>query len=397
MDLNNNKYNVEILAEKWANGTITNDERVWFENWYHAFDDSEVNIADSKHASAAALKKQMLGMIQFRMQQTKVIRIQQPVKYLWYKLTAAVAVLLVLSAVLFFYTNTPQSNVISAHNDIAPGGNKAVLILADGRRISLNDVASGKLAEQAGLRVDKAADGELVYQTNAAAYQPQKETAIIYNTLSTPKGGRYQVVLPDGTKVWLNAASILKYPARFTGTARKVELLGEAYFEVAKVMMPQGPESSPQKMPFIVKTGVQEVEVLGTHFNINGYADENGIRTTLLEGAVRLHSPGLSPVMLKPGQQALLADHNFKVVPADANDAIAWKNGLFLFEDADLQTVMRQIGRWYDLQVIYKGQIPKSTYNGKISRNLKLSKVLEVLKYYKVNFSLQGKKIIVEP
>lgn len=342
---------------------------------------------------------------------------------LWPRLIVAASLAVVVLGILFYnYTDQELSNgtknKIVATHDLAPGKNSAVLTLSDGRVIPLSDSKSGVLLNASSLKYN---DGSILRDSSKAGLSgipgrnAQKSiatkeiTAAGYTekiSISTPRAGTYQVTLPDGTDVWLNAATSLTYtrPLKSKGGIRKVELKGEAYFEVLK----------DKDHPFVVKSDKMELTVLGTHFNVNAYDDEISTKATLLEGSVRVastfdeHSPlhhqgdNLNPkaiaIILKPSQQAIVnAKRGLVLKEVDANDAVAWKDGMFLFEDADLQTVMRQISRWYNLKVVYKGKIPHSTYNGKISRSLKLSKVLEVLKYYKVRFTLIGNTLVVEP
>jgi transmembrane sensor len=268
---------------------------------------------------------------------------------------------------------------------ILPGGNKAVLTLADGKQITLDEAGNGKLAEQSGITVTKTKNGQLVYTASPSAVTAKGPAM---NMIATPKGGQYQVNLPDGTKVWLNAASSLRYPTAFTAGVRQVSLTGEAYFEVAKVR----PE-----MPFKVLTTTQTVEVLGTHFNVNSYTDEPAIKTTLLEGAVKVISPSaaVKELILKPGQQSVLRGDRLNVADVNEEEVIAWKNGMFRFRDADLQTVMRSVARWYDVQVNYEGTLPVRQFSGEIHRNINLSEVLDILSFFKVHFRVDGKTIIV--
>ncbi len=273
--------------------------------------------------------------------------------------------------------------------DLPPGGNKAVLTLADGSKIVLDDTKRGKIAKQQNVVIDKTQSGQLVYTVDDAiknAGKPVAANLIAFNTIATPRGGQYEVVLPDGTKVWLNAASSLKYPTTFTGSERRVELTGEAYFEVAKNAA----------RPFFVTASGQTVEVLGTHFNINSYFDEKAIKTTLLEGSIKV-SDGKNKAVIKPGQQSIIQFINNSIIirDADTEEAIAWKNGKFLFNYTDLQTIMRQLSRWYDVDVEYQGTIAPKHYSGHISRNVPVSQIFQVLKTSGINFTISGRKIIV--
>ncbi|WP_419788535.1 FecR family protein [Mucilaginibacter sp. SP1R1] len=264
-----------------------------------------------------------------------------------------------------------------------PGGNRALLTLANGKTIYLDNAQNGVLAKEGNAQVDKTRDGQLVYKDGDNGEANQVNAM---NKVSTPRGGQYQLVLNDGTKVWLNSASSLSFPAVFSGKTREVEITGEAYFEVAKNAA----------MPFMVKTNHVVVEVLGTHFNVMAYNDEAATKTTLLEGAVKI-SNSEHTSFLKPGQRALLNQNGAidVVNDPDAEDAIAWKNGLFQFRDAGIQTIMRQAARWYDVDVNYEGKIPVKQFTGSISRNVKASELLGMLKYVGVNYRIEDKHITI--
>jgi len=307
----------------------------------------------------------------------------------WRKISIAAAIAILVSVGARFYFNQPQKpfkKVVQKrplHNDVLPGGNKAVLTLANGKKIILDNANTGVLAKQGSTDIDKTKDGQIIYK---AFNHGQNDQNIALNTISTPTGGQYQVVLSDGSKVWLNAASSLRFPAVFKGKTREVEITGEAYFEVAKNAA----------MPFLVKTGRTVIEVLGTNFNVMAYRDESFIKTTLLEGSVKVRS-GNSINFLKPGQQALLnAQGQTKIIEdVDVDDETAWKNGLFQFKDAGIEAVMRQIERWYNVTISYEGKIPVKQFTGRISRNVKVSELLNMLKYFDVNFKIDGRNIIV--
>jgi len=267
-------------------------------------------------------------------------------------------------------------------DDVAPGGDKAILTLADGSTVVLDDAQNGTLAQQGSSKVIKLS-GKLMYDpTN------KNSKEIVYNTISTPNGGQYQLQLPDGSLVWLNATSSIHFPTSFIGRERRVEITGEAYFEVAKN----------RDMPFIVAVNGAEVQVLGTHFNVNAYSDEDDVKTTLLEGSVKFVS-GANTSMLKPGQQSQLTTNGLiKVVSnVDVDEVVAWKNGMFDFENAGIETVMRQLSRWYDVEIEYKGKTD-DLFIAEMRRNIKLSDALKALELTgKVKFEIQGKKIIVMP
>lgn len=307
-----------------------------------------------------------------------------------YRWVAAAAILLLLVSSVFLLMNRNEKNTTIAKNtqpqlqqDRLPGGDRAVLTLADGSSIVLDSAGNGMLAQQGTTQIIKKEDGQLLYNSSDNATD-----AIAYNLLQTPRGGQYKITLPDGSKVWLNAASSLKYPVVFNSKERKVEITGEAYFEIAK----------DAARPFKVQLNQMEVEVLGTQFNINGYTDEDDVRTTLLEGKVKINTAGESNY-LKPGQQAQLKPSgNIKIVnDVNLEETVAWKDGNFQFENSDIKSVMRQLSRWYDIDVSYQGNISKHFIGG-ISRNVKLSQVLSMLQQTgEVRFIIEGKKIVVMP
>ena len=310
----------------------------------------------------------------------------------WLRIAAAAAIILLTGAGAYWWlSQAPKPDLATTNkyikNDIAPGGNRAVLTLADGTSIVLDSAHNGILTQQGNAAVVKQRNGQLAYQT-AASYKLQAASQPVYNALATPRGGQYQLVLPDGTKVWLNAASSIRYPTAFAGKERKIEMTGEAYFEVA---VNAG-------MPFIVKANGQEVKVLGTQFNVNAYEDEAMVKTTLLEGAVQV-TKDAATTLLKPGQQCSLTKSGTMTVTDDVDpeDAVAWKNGMFSFKSADIRTIMRQIARWYDVDIVYNKDI-QGRFNAEIPRNIYASDVLKALELTrKVKFGIDGKKIIVMP
>ena len=283
------------------------------------------------------------------------------------------------------YKPSAEKAIIAAVGDIDPGGQKAVLTLANGTAILLDSAANGQLATQQGSRVIKK-DGQVIYTPVSGG-----QDLPAYNTLRTPRGGTYQLSLPDGTKVWLNAESSISYPVTFAGKERLVEMTGEAFFEVA----------SHAQMPFKVRINKTNlVEVLGTQFNVKAYAEEEVIRTTLLEGAVRVAGNG-NKIVLKPGQQAQSSSAGLLTKTLGQEgilETIAWKEGLFNFQDANLQEIMRQLSRWYDIEVVYEKGIPDLEFIGEIERSLPLSEVLKGLKMSGVHFRLEkGKRLVVSP
>jgi hypothetical protein len=303
------------------------------------------------------------------------------------KLYVAAAVIIVLGFGLHFFRRggseiQQQMVTVPVFNDVPPGGNKAILMLADGKQIILDSLQNGLILRTSNFEINKTQDGQLAYQTFDGKYKNAKNAGL--NMISTPRGGEYKVILPDGTKVWLNAASSLKFPTVFLGAYREVELKGEAYFEVAK---------NPQ-MPFKVRSRVAEIEVLGTHFNVRAYNDERAMKTTLVEGSVQVKSRNSNKI-LKPGEQAVLEGGTMLVSNVDVEEHIAWKNGLFQFKDASLEDVMKQAALWYDLKVIYLGKIPQKQFTGKTSRKVNASEFLNMLRYIGVEFKREGKEITI--
>jgi len=283
------------------------------------------------------------------------------------------------------HKSTPKITKVHDKVTIRPGGNKAMLTLANGSVINLDGSKTGTLAIQKGVSVKKLADGKLVYDLK----QQDLGATAGYNTVTTPRGGQYELVLSDGTRVWLNAATVLKYPTVFTGKERRVELTGEAYFEVAKN----------KNMPFNVSTKGMNVRVLGTHFNVMAYDDDKTVETTLLEGAVKL-SNNRNNAILKPGQQGVMRNGEsvFDVHSANVDDAVAWKNGFFSFNNESIQSIMKKISRWYDVDVEYSGTLVKKNFGGTVS---KFNNVAEVLKTMEltgtIHFEVEGRRIIVMP
>ena len=300
---------------------------------------------------------------------------------------AAAAILILISAGIFtLFNKTSKDQPIAgkqapASEIITPGGNKAVLTLADGTTIILDSAANGTLSQQGNSKVIKKENGQLAYQSSNAA-----QAAIQYNTVTTIRGGQYQLILSDGSKVWLNAASSLRFPASFAGKERSVELTGEGYFEVAR---------NPA-MPFKVKiNGESEVSVLGTAFNINAYPDERTMNTTLIEGSVNFTAVNGESVKLKPGQQAQSGSAVSVINNVDIDEITAWKSGWFNFDRADIASIMRQVSRWYDVEVVFQGQPSKKTFSGIVSRSHQISEVLKIMEKAGVRFRIDGRKITV--
>ncbi len=325
----------------------------------------------------------------------------------WWRYTAAAVVVLALGTWLLYsqLSGKPGRNVpaqLTLQNDIAPGGDKATLTLANGKTIVLDNAANGTLVQEGNVNISKLDNNQLTYTLSS----PSSPSILSYNIITTPRGGQYQLVLPDGSKVWLNAGSSLRFPTSFSSQGRVVELSGEAYFEIASVYQPALPGGERHKLPFRVSVNLpgngpaDAIEVLGTHFNIMAYKKEE-VRTTLTEGSVKLLGGDGQSARLKPGQQGLFpaaGTANGKITindDVDIEEVLAWKNGLFNFNNASLHTIMEQISRWYDVDVVFETDVDNH-YSFELPRNLPVSKILQVLELTKsVHFRIDGKKITV--
>jgi len=377
------------LIQKYQSGQASPEEKALLEEWYRSFDDTESVILIDEMMT----EEQLGARIQMRLKETISVSAAKKKSRRFLPVAAAI-LLFALAGLVFLITRKPEPTptaiatapVKKAPADFAPGDNKALLTLADGTVIILDSAANGKLGTQGNSEIVKLENGELAYRINGRLLTEKDEA--FYNMISTPRGGQYQVTLSDGTKVWLNAASSIRFPVVFTGDIRQVEVSGETYFEVAK----------DGNHPFRVKTtGGSEVEVLGTHFNINAYTDESAIRTTLVEGKVKVKAPDASTAILEPGFQSILKPGGSLVVDrkADTEEALAWIKGRFQFKSTDLRTILRQISRWYDVDVEYRGNVDLH-FTGQLTRNQYVSKVFEQLELTgEVKFRTEGRKIIV--
>jgi transmembrane sensor len=371
------KTQLLALAQKYMEGTASEEEMQQLHDWYDQANDDEIEMVFSnRRETQHDMSRRLYAGLQEKMQGRGRVRRMKILR--WAAAASVAALLLTAAAYLFTNNETPQQPTIvqtpgqpQTINDVLPGGDKARLVLANGKVIILDSLQDGAISNDAGLAIRKE-KGQVIYD----ASRVQTGNKIAHNTIITPRGGQYQVVLPDGSKVWLNAASSLRFPTAFIDKERKVEITGEAYFEVAKN----------KSKPFIVDVnGRSSVEVLGTHFNIMAYDDEKDIRTTLLEGKVKIGT-----TVLQPGQQAVIAN-DIKVHDNINIDAVmAWKNGLFSFSSTDIQTIMRQISRWYNVDISYEGNIGARFFTGEISRNMNVSPVLKILETAGVHFRLEG-------
>jgi len=390
--------------QKYLQNKATKEEIEFLEKYYSYFE-KEPGITDQfTEAERDMLHNEMLRKIWDKTNsETKTISFFRKT---WFQYAAVAVALLCISITILIFRNDKPINEINQvveivkpinkplyKNDIKPGGNKAILTLADGTKITLDEASAGTLTKQGNTTIIKLDDGRLAYNPQSISKLSSK--AVLYNTLTTPRGGQYCVTLPDGTVVWLNASTSLKFPIAFNGNERRVEIHGEAYFEVAKN----------ETMPFIVKAGNEEIKVLGTHFNVSAYADDKLIKTTLLEGSVEIslrnktqNESDNTKITLKPGQQSQLdIDNNLNVVDANLKEAIAWKNGYFFFRDENIESIMAKIARWYDVKVIYEANTENLNFTGNISRAENISEVLCILEKTDaaIHFKIENKTVTI--
>lgn len=374
---------IQQLIAKYNAGSANPEEKTKVELWYAQIQRENPDLSEPEKQE---LKNVMFAGLVSRIErhESPAVKVKTLKRFRMYLPWAAIFI--GISLIGYFGLRSKQhefpGSALAVTNGIVPGTNKAILTLADGSHIMLDDAGNGKLASQGSTEIVKNNEG-IVYTGKGASGEN-----LLYNTIATPRGGKYQLKLPDGSLVWLNASSSLKFPAAFRGKLRSVELTGEAYFEIAKNA----------KMPFRVKTIGQTVEVLGTHFNVNAYPDEPGAVTTLLEGSVKILK-GTASATLKPGEEAAVLNSkngNIAVREADVEEATAWKNGMFQFNQSDIKTIMRQISRWYDVDIAFEGNISTEHYRGKVSRHTDIKQVLQILELSGVKFKIEGKKIIVK-
>lgn len=371
-----NRDKADRIFRKYLNGTASEKERALVESWYN-----EQAKTDRKMPSASDRDRLKATMWQRISVRNRVVGSR------WlYRVAAAAALLITVAGVTVYMTRGTEDHAIATTRDVAPGGNKASLVLPDGHIVALSENQDGIVVEPGTLAY---ADGSQVITASIPHSADALSDTIPWFTLTTPKGGQYRVELPDGSRVWLNAASSLRYPVVFSTEERRVVLVGEGYFEVAH-----------GKNPFRVSTGQQMVEVLGTHFNISGYGDDPAIKTTLIEGKVKVavNSSRLQQSsILVPGQQAIFGGDRMDIVNTDTESAIAWKNGYFIFDDEPLELIMQKIARWYAVDIQYEeGVDRRRMFGGSVSKYDQVSNVLDKLELTGgVHFEITERGIIV--
>jgi len=400
------KTKLHRLLQQYFNNTITESDYADLMEYLsssstdeiaNAIDEDLLNLEEAPEFSA----KQSLEVLNLIKSDPRFINIDDnpkvsvPKAYKlyqrsWLRVAAAVLVLCTVGLFINRYKNAAQSNAENPQGNlkssvIVPGGQKATLTMANGSVIVLNNASNGVLAKIGAGKITKPNNGQIVYDIKNGANVPYDDVS--YNTLTTPKGGEYQVILPDGTKVWLNAASSITYPVVFKGNERHVKLTGEAYFEVAKN----------KEKPFYVNINDLQVKVLGTHFNISAYSNDDAVTTTLLEGSVQVIK-NKSQSLLKPGQQAVVnyTSDNIAVSDANIDDAMAWKNGYFIFNDENIASIMKKVSRWYDVDISYKGNFDTQKFGGTFYRKKSITELLQHLeKIGGIHFVITGRRITV--
>lgn len=374
------------LYEKYISGKCTYEEQKVLEAYKDTFEPGDQEWDQTRMGDREVIKQAIYNELSASISnhaRSRTIRLRN------WSAAAAIALILISAGL---YLNSHKENPVAVNpkpirfkNDILPGNHKAILTLDNGSQINLDDAKNGLLATENNIDIKKVLTGQLEYSAGAN----QAVTQLKYNTLTTPMGGEYRLILPDGSRVWLNAGSSLHFPTAFAGKERRVDLKGEAYFEVTKN----------KAMPFKVFTNDMEVKVLGTHFNVMAYDDEKSMNTTLLEGSVQVLK-GSGKVYLKPGEEVVLnkTSGNMNVSTADIEQAVAWKNGYFIFSDENIESIMRKVSRWYNVDVTFKGSMNNKDFVGTISRNKNVSELLRMLELTgAVHFSIEGRRITVMP
>jgi transmembrane sensor len=372
---------VILLAEKISSGIASDSEIMLYNQLLDSFQSADAEWNEELLGNKEEIEQRIKTIVLKRIKVKRTI-----IQMKWFRLSAAAAIIVMIASAIFllFFYHKPNQDMTKTNKSLmqdieAPVVARATLKLDNGTIIYLDSARNGSLAIEGNIDILKTADGQLVYDGHN---QTTNDLPPTFNTLVNPRGSKVvSLTLIDGTRVWLNSESSLRYPTAFAGSERKVEIIGEAYFEV----------THNDKMPFRVMANGVEVEDLGTEFNVSAYADEAVVKTTLVNGAVKIQS-----AVLKPGQQAQVnSSKEIKVISAELNEVIAWKEGWFHFESADLKTILREFSRWYDIEIVYEGQISNEKYFSIISRQTTLMDVLRSLQANDIKFRVEGKKLFV--
>jgi ferric-dicitrate binding protein FerR (iron transport regulator) len=385
MPIDPQKIRIQELANKYLKGQLSHSEQLEFDEWFKSEGNENIYIDENIAAAEDKHRQLILSRINEQIKPVQDIK----VKTIWPRIAVAASILLAISIGGYFVLNKTPTQQIVKNQKIVPGINKATLTLANGQKIILARGLNGKLAQQGSTLVQVNSNKSITY--TASAVNNSLASQVQFNTLSTVRGEQspYPLVLADGTKVWLNAESSITFPTSFSGKERIVKITGEVYFEVLH----------DASHPFKVKVRDQTIEDLGTQFNINAYLDEPAMKTTLINGSVKI-SKGSQSAFLKPGFQAVVSASGSAIIvqAADLDQVMAWKNGSFEFEGTPLNDIMRQISRWYDVDISYEGTIEGVEFGGSISRSKNINEILSVLETTKgVHFKIEGRRILVMP
>ncbi|WP_183573030.1 FecR family protein [Mucilaginibacter sp. X5P1] len=380
-------HRLQYLIEQYSKDQINAEELHELNQWYESVDYSSKSFDEwvSESRGEEELINQLYERFDFKVKANKrVINLKRTYRAIG--IAASITIVFLIGFALNKQQKMQLTAKASIQKAIIPGSDKAILKLANGQQIVLDSQRTGTIASQYGVSITKNSKGQIVYK-NPTGSSKQPYNLEAYNTIETKRGGQYSIQLPDGTKVWLNAASSLKYPLHFSKNERRVELTGEAYFEVAHN----------KNQPFKVISNNQEVRVLGTHFNINAYDDEPAVSTTLLEGSVLIRNlSSRESQMLVPGQQANIAKNDLKISTVNTEQVISWKKGYFLFDNMDISSIMRVISRWYDVDIQYSDIDKSETFGGTFSRQADLTEILHDLQQLgHVHFKIEDRKITI--
>src|SRR5690606_2575923 len=381
---------IDDLIAKLTAGTITDEELQLLVDWYNGLDDTHVVLPVAHKDTVAQLKSRLYRRLMAGIK-------SKPKRSVWIRMIPYAAAMLAVAFGIFFFLGRSADVGPTIAHDIPPGRNRATLTLTDGRAVDLSEAQEGIIigdhityTDGSNIVDDK---GAIMYDGHSAIGDatPKKSRSNPSYQLSTPRGGTYQITLADGTKVWLNAGSQLKYPGHFEGEARVVELVGEAYFDVSEQVSPL----TGKLQPFVVVSDGQKIEVLGTEFNISAYPDDAETKTTLIDGSVRVVSVE-GTAFIRPGEQARIDAGGLHVEAVETELFTAWKGGKFHFRKTPLEGVLKQVSRWYDVEVTYTGKIPQETFSGKIRRDVSLMGVLDILRLSAINVTLSDRTLIVD-
>jgi len=376
-----NENRIQKLSIKWMNGTINEEEKQEYDLWYTSFEDDRVQ--DLSEEDIFLIKERLYESLKNSEFKDRLNIKRKPWKGISIMIAASVLLLILFG--IYFHSFVPfgkESDKL--YSVIKPGRDKAILSFDNGTIYDLDSLEAGRVMEDNGVRIEKTDDGQLIY---SVINTDLKNELVLVNTVTTPQGGQYKIRLPDGSMVWLNAASSLKFPTVFNDEVRIVELSGEAYFEVSKN----------KDVPFKVLTNKETIEVLGTSFNVNSYENEKSSMTTLIEGKVKVSASNLNEKILSPGQQSIIIDGNdIQVHEVDIQEFIAWKNGEFIFNNESIESVMRKVARWYDVELVYEAEVKEVPIWGSVSRYENISEVLNIIELTgAAHFKIDGRRIYV--